>query len=83
VTENGQTRWKLNLKTLATSGFENIGSFDLSTDNPGRWCGPVEIIYGERSAYFNDQEYDKFKAYYPSLTRDNCHKIERAGHWVH
>jgi pimeloyl-ACP methyl ester carboxylesterase len=41
------------------------------------------VIYGARSAYFNDQEYERFKKYYPTLERENCHKIDDAGHWVH
>jgi pimeloyl-ACP methyl ester carboxylesterase len=54
----------------------------LAKDNPNKWKTPVDIIYGELSVYFNEQDYQRAKLYFPGLERENCHKIEQAVHWV-
>jgi len=38
-----------------------LGQFTLAKDNPKKWQKPVELIYGEKSEYFDENEFDIYR----------------------
>jgi pimeloyl-ACP methyl ester carboxylesterase len=58
-------------------------NYSLAEGNTKGWKKPVELIYGERSNYFNERQKEIYQRYYPQMKEENFHKIENAGHWVH
>ena len=44
----------------------------------------MEVIYGSYSEYFEEEQIEHFMNLYPQMDeRENFHRVEGAGHWVH
>ncbi len=68
-------KWKCNLPLLAVEGHKEIASFDLLKNNPKRWNRPIEIVYGQESPYFSDEQFEVYRHVYPQIDRSSCNKI--------
>jgi pimeloyl-ACP methyl ester carboxylesterase len=77
-------KWKVNLPVLVDY-YPRIGNYSLLEDHKisAKWEKPVDLIYGGRSGYVQQDEIYDFKQGYPQMTEDNFYRVENAGHWVH
>lgn len=58
-------------------------NFTLAKDNDKKWKKPVELIYGERSNYYDQEQKKEYQKYFPQMQEENFHQVDKAGHWVH
>ena len=71
IPDGDRYKWKVNLKVLANEGYEHITNYSLLGHEPGKWKKPVELIYGEKSNYFNEkseEQIELYRQYYPQMT---------------
>lgn len=48
-----------------------------------KWKKPVDLIYGGKSGYVEQDEIYDYEKGYSQMTHDNFYRVDNAGHWVH
>lgn len=72
---DGAYRWRFNARALR----EGYGAL-LAAPSPGRYAGPVLLVYGEQSGYVHDEGLAAARLRFSDLSLAS---IAGTGHWLH